>query len=300
MQQAIRGQLQQKTYIPKGELLTWLNGLLSLDYSKVEQCAKYVESWGRSKFDQCFSGAAYCQVLDALYPEEFPLQRISYHAKAEHESIKNYKIMQQFFMVKGISKPMDVERMMKGRPIDNLEFLQWLKGFYDEHSRGCEYDAVARRKNAGLKVATSGPSLVSRTPKKSSTPSKPHYGTSHVGAASRASSVESPFLSPGPRNSCTPATITPGTRTPEPALSHHQVQQYRNEIEVLQHTVQELEKERDFYYGKLRSVELLCQSTEENPDGHGKASVQAGDEAIVLERKVLANASCFCASDEYG
>mmetsp|Transcript_9883 Transcript_9883/g.33042 ORF Transcript_9883/g.33042 Transcript_9883/m.33042 type:complete len:233 (-) Transcript_9883:169-867(-) len=224
--------------------------------------------------------------------------------------------MQQFFMVKGISKPMDVERMMKGRPIDNLEFLQWLKGFYDEHSRGCEYDAVARRKNAGLKVATSGPSLVSRTPKKSSTPSKPHYGTSHVGAASRASSVESPFLSPGPRNSCTPATITPGTRTPEPALSHHQVQQYRNEIEVLQHTVQELEKERDFYYGKLRSVELLCQSTEENPDvpegvltfckslleimyadgpeeeqgqvepGHGKASVQAGDEAIVLERKL--------------
>eukprot|EP00960_Hanusia_phi_P070573 767337-Hanusia_phi.AAC.2 len=76
--------------------------------------------------------------------------------------------MQQFFTVKGISKPMDVERMMKGRPIDNLEFLQWLKvprsatacsshalkGFYDEHVRGSEYDAVARRK-AGLGLVSS-------------------------------------------------------------------------------------------------------------------------------------------------
>ena len=59
------------------------------------------------------------------------------------------------------------------------------------------------------------------------------------------SSFFPPHLSP----QCTPATITPGTRTPEPALSHHQVshvggrqlnhaveqvQQYRNEIEVLQ------------------------------------------------------------------
>jgi len=52
------------------------------------------------------------------------------------------------------------------------------------------------------------------------------------------------------------------------------------EIEALQHTVGELEKERDFYYGKLRSVELLCQSTEENPDSAG--------EVVGICREILA------------
>eukprot|EP00961_Rhodomonas_salina_P139597 1878651-Rhodomonas_salina.1 len=40
----------------------------------------------------------------------------------------------------------DVDRLLKGRPMDNLEFLQWLKGFYDENDRGMEYDAVERRR----------------------------------------------------------------------------------------------------------------------------------------------------------
>ena len=50
---AIRGHMGQKTnYMPKGELLHWLNTLLHTDYSRVEQCA---------------NGAAYCQVLDSLF-----------------------------------------------------------------------------------------------------------------------------------------------------------------------------------------------------------------------------------------
>ncbi len=54
MQQALKGQLQHKAhFMPKGELLTWLNDLLKTDYSRVEQCA---------------NGAAYCQVLDSLFP----------------------------------------------------------------------------------------------------------------------------------------------------------------------------------------------------------------------------------------
>ena len=117
MSQAQRGDLQQRyNWMPKSELLAWINGLLQVEYTKIEQCA---------------NGAAYCQVLDSLFLDEFPLKRVSFTAKAEHESIKNYKILQQFFMRKGITKTVDVERMIKGRPMDNLEFLQWLRGFFE-------------------------------------------------------------------------------------------------------------------------------------------------------------------------
>eukprot|EP00961_Rhodomonas_salina_P139598 1878651-Rhodomonas_salina.2 len=83
MQQAIRGKLPQRTqFMPKTELLSWLNQLLQSDFTKVEQCA---------------NGAPYCQ-------DEFPLKRVHFGAKAEHDSIRNYKIIQQFFLSKGISK----------------------------------------------------------------------------------------------------------------------------------------------------------------------------------------------------
>jgi len=40
-------------FVGKNELLSWLNALLTLNYTKVEQCA---------------NGAAYCQIMDACYP----------------------------------------------------------------------------------------------------------------------------------------------------------------------------------------------------------------------------------------
>ncbi len=40
-------------FVGKNELLSWLNELLKLNYSKVEQCN---------------TGAAYCQIIDAVYP----------------------------------------------------------------------------------------------------------------------------------------------------------------------------------------------------------------------------------------
>ena len=42
---------------------------------------------------------------------------------------------------------MDVNKLVKGRPLDNMEFMQWLK-FYFEGRLGCQdldYDPVGRR-----------------------------------------------------------------------------------------------------------------------------------------------------------
>jgi RP/EB family microtubule-associated protein len=60
-------------FVSRGELLTWLNSLLSLDYSKVEQIS---------------SGAAMCAVFDLIYPGTISLKRVNFGAKTEYDFIK--------------------------------------------------------------------------------------------------------------------------------------------------------------------------------------------------------------------
>ena len=40
---------------------------------------------------------------------------------------------------------LDIEKLMKGRPLDNLRFLQWLKGFYDEQTASLQNDTEEQR-----------------------------------------------------------------------------------------------------------------------------------------------------------
>jgi hypothetical protein len=42
--------------------------------------------------------------------------------------------------------------------------------------------------------------------------------------------------------------------------------QYLVQVKVLKLTVEDLEKERDFYFGKLRNIELICQENEGEND----------------------------------
>lgn len=42
------------------------------------------------------------------------------------------------------------------------------------------------------------------------------------------------------------------------------------QLEVLKSTIQDMEKERDFYFGKLRNIELICQEKE----GEGDPTLQ--------------------------
>lgn len=114
---------------------------------------------------------------------------------------------------------------------DNLEYLQWAKRFWDQNYPGGDYDALARRKGqAGL---GGGPSAA---PKPSSRASKPIA----AGGA-------------GPR-----------TRTPMGGANTAALQQ---ENATLKESVAGLEKERDFYFSKLRDIELLVQqAVEEQPE----------------------------------
>jgi RP/EB family microtubule-associated protein len=118
---------------------------------------------------------------------------------------------------------------------DNLEFLQFAKRYWDQYFPGHEYDALARRNGQGG-VANSAPAA-----------------RAAPAAARRA---------PAASNSAAPRTRTPlggGGGAASAAL--------REENNVLKETVAGLERERDFYFSKLRDIELLIQqATEADPE----------------------------------
>ncbi|ORX73506.1 hypothetical protein BCR32DRAFT_261927 [Anaeromyces robustus] len=202
------------------ELLTWLNDLLQLNYTKIEQCG---------------TGAALCQIMDSIYPGDVPLRRVNFTTNLEYEYVQNYKILQQVFDKHGIEKAIPVQRLMKCRFQDNLEFLQWMKKFWDTYYTGNAYDAVARR-NASAKKGV----------KKPLSSVKPRVVTSRPSTASSRS---------------TPTTTrTTGVKTELEAEYQNTMNELSEEITGLKATVEALEKERDFYFGKLRDIEVLIQN----------------------------------------
>ncbi|KIY69102.1 hypothetical protein CYLTODRAFT_442896 [Cylindrobasidium torrendii FP15055 ss-10] len=195
------------------DLLAWLNQLLQLNYTKVEQCG---------------TGAAYCQIIDSIYGD-LPMQRVKMNAKHEYEFIANFKILQTVFKTKRIDKPIVVEKLVKCKMQDNLEFLQWIKRFWDSNFSGEAYDPVARRKG----VPMDPPATVA-----------PVGGKAGLGAGT---------------------TSRAGGRTP---ISGHRsastqpnelVLHLQGQVKDLSSHIEGLEKERDFYFEKLRDIEIMVQ-----------------------------------------
>jgi microtubule-associated protein, RP/EB family len=118
---------------------------------------------------------------------------------------------------------------------DNLEFLQFSKRYWDQYYPGGEYDAVARRKASGAPLPGG--------------PAPRAVGT--AGSAAR-------------RPAAGAGGGAPRTRTPQGGAASAALQQ---ENAVLKETVIGLERERDFYFSKLRDIELLIQTAmEQEPE----------------------------------
>ena len=74
------------------------------------------------------------------------MSRINFGARHEYESLTNYKVLQNVFNKNRISKPIPVDRLVRCKMQDNLEFLQWIKRFWDLNYTGEGlYDPEARR-----------------------------------------------------------------------------------------------------------------------------------------------------------
>ncbi|GJQ76753.1 hypothetical protein Trydic_g15596 [Trypoxylus dichotomus] len=149
-----------------------------------------------------------------------------------------------------VRKPVPIDRLVKGRFQDNFEFLQWFKKFFDANYRGTEYDALALRNGeamgGGGSSAPKGSSAMARKPAPPTTLAK---SVKPVGKTM-------PKVNP----------VRPITKTP-PVNNRGdsgKVEELTSQILELKVSVEGLEKERDFYFGKLRDIEVMCQESDEN------------------------------------
>ena len=94
--------------------------------------------------------------MDSLYPGTFPFNRVKWGAKHEHEFVENYKVLQMAFDKNGVKRHIDVAKLVKCKYLDNLEFCQWLKAYFEKNYNGEEYDALGRRRNQQLHYILGG------------------------------------------------------------------------------------------------------------------------------------------------
>ncbi|XP_060042695.1 microtubule-associated protein RP/EB family member 3 isoform X2 [Erinaceus europaeus] len=192
----------------------------------------------RSRRAHC---AAYCQFMDMLFPGCVHLRKVKFQAKLEHEYIHNFKVLQAAFKKMGVDKIIPVEKLVKGKFQDNFEFIQWFKKFFDANYDGKDYNPLLARQ--GQDAAPPPNPVPQRT-----SPT----GPKNMQAPGRLSNVAPPLAlrknPPSARNGGHEADA--------------QILELNQQLLDLKLTVDGLEKERDFYFSKLRDIELICQEHE--------------------------------------
>ncbi len=184
--------------------------------------------------------------------------RVKFNVNTEYAYLQNLKILQSAshppsippplathtnsytdcFTRHGIERSIPVESLIKCKMQDNLEFLQWTKDHWDQYYPGGDYDAVGRRRASGQPTAAPA----ART-------------SAATSGAARRGGTTTP--SSGARGLAPRGAVGGG------AASAQLVQ----ENNTLKETVGGLERERDFYFSKLRDIELLIQQAcEEDPE----------------------------------
>jgi len=228
--------------LSRHDLLAWVNEVLQTKFAKIEELC---------------SGAAYCQFMDMLFPGSVQVKKVKFNTKLEHEYLNNFKILQASFKKMSVDKMVNVDRLVKGRFQENFEFLQWFKKFFDANYGGQEYDAISVRggEDVGSGAKQSRPAglmgkVMSGMPKKS----------------------PAAKLAPAARSTAR-TTVGVGARTTGGGVSvavQQQLEDLNAQVVEMQTTIEGLEKERDFYFGKLRDVEVMCQENEETDGEVGK------------------------------
>lgn len=208
--------------------------------------------------------------------------------RSDYEYIANYKLLQNAFTKHNVQRHVDVTKLIRAKYQDNLEFCQWMKAFFDQTGAHREdYDGVAVRAKGkggkkyneeqlgdgpskGARAGSRGraappravPAPVARSSPARSSPARPK-------PASRLDRSASPQKKAPLREN---NRVNTNNSSPDPELikknkelevKNKDLEEKNAEMELKIHDIEtamvELEKERDFYFGKLRNVELMLQ-----------------------------------------
>ena len=263
-------------FVGKNVLLAWLNDFFQAGYTKVEQMS---------------TGAMAVQIMDAIYPGKVAINKVNFDAKTQPESVANFKVLQNVFDKEQITKYIDVTKLLNGKFQDNLEFLQWLKSYFDKNYSGQEYNAVERREqarqqykkghkfagsSAALKPSNSGGAAATR-PAATSVTKAPAGGAGAGGAVSRVAAKPAAAAGTGMRSASgsTVKRASPPVSARGGQGSTAEVAELTAQLRELTTAMEGLEKERGFYFGKLREIEILLQddSTQQSSTEQVKQSV---------------------------
>ena len=288
--------MDEAFFVSAKTVLAWLNETFGMHMTKIEDGA---------------TGAVFCQIVDAVFGGEVSMSKVRWDAKSTPDYVANFKLAQAVLNRHGVSRHVDVDKVIRAKFQDNLELLQWAKAFYERSGGGTiPYDALARRalgrgaNSVPSFALTPGGSVSAGGPPPTSARSArlpPAPVVASVGAASNrppvaARSAAAPARSASSRPalpSTAPQAATAAvesTRSSPPAVRASQptsgadadargrvsmspreqrtvaaaaaiAAEQEAHIAELRVTCESLERERDYYFGKLRAIELLFQTT---------------------------------------
>lgn len=248
-------------FVGRALLLKWINELTHLNYTQIEQTA---------------SGVFACHVFDALYPGQIRFEKVKFNARQEYEYIHNYKILQACFDRVGMKRQIDVQKLTKGKYQDNLEFMQWIKAYYDSHAceRALQYDGRARREEVIARKGTPG-GMLAREPLRDvptkSASSRGLRDAPDTNGSSLTRAHSSPRARPPVYGSQKAAQTAVGVGANRAQLSQlkQEIDDLKAENESQKTLLTEAEAEKNFYFNKLRKIELIIQefaNYEDNED----------------------------------
>jgi len=234
---AAMGMMHEGYFVGRKELIAWIQANFQPSFGKIEDLA---------------NGVVYCQIVDSIYPGTVPMSKVKMQARTEVDSIHNFKILQTSFSKKKIDRFIDVDKLSKRSFQTNMEFVQFMKCYWDMHApnaNGPNDGAFANENAQAQSPANEAPAKArAKHEPAASEQEQPKAGAQRKSTNSSAK----PSASGAQRES--------GAAAGGSAAAQRQL---TLEVTELKMSVENLERERDFYYSKLREVEVLCQNHEE-------------------------------------
>lgn len=174
---------------------------------------------------------------------------------------------------------------------DNLEFLQWIKKFWDQNYPGHEYDPEGRRRGQGVApppihgstarttASAAAASAQRRAPVTTTAPARTRPAPA-VGTTARVARTAG----------ATAASRNNVAHSQEPDVPDEAIMTLTTQMDDLKVSLDSLERERDFYFNKLRDIELMVQERLAliEPPNDGEESLEAGGPEEVLLKQIQA------------